>query len=65
MQTIAMRLTGFVLLLAGWSIVVAAVAMLKPSTPPQAVFVLAGVGVEALGLALVVRSHRIPRGNDA
>ena len=65
MQTIAMRLTGFVLLLLGWSIVVAAVAILKPSTPPQAAFAVAGVGVEALGLVLVVRSHRIPRGHDA
>ena len=65
MRTIAMRLTGFVLLLSGWIIVLAAVAILKPSTPPQAAFVLAGAGVEALGLVLVVRSYRIPRGEDA
>jgi hypothetical protein len=30
--------------------------------PPEAAFVLAGIGVETLGLTLVVRSHLAPRG---
>jgi hypothetical protein len=56
-----MRFTGFLLLLSGWIIVLAAVVLLKAS-PQQVAFVLAGMGVEALGLGLVVRSHMIPRG---
>jgi hypothetical protein len=56
-----MRFTGFLLLLSGWIIVLAAVVLLKAS-PQQVAFVLAGMGVEALGLVLVVRSHMIPRG---
>ena len=59
-----MRLTGFVLLLSGWIIVLAAVVLLKPSSPQEVSFVLAGAGVEALGLVLVVRSHLIPRGES-
>ena len=55
-----MKLTGFLLLLAGWGIVLAAVAVLKPG-PSRASFVLAGMGVEALGLILVVRSHLATR----
>jgi hypothetical protein len=55
-----MRFTGFLLLLSGWIIVLAAVVLLKAS-PQQVAFVLAGMGVEALGLVLVVRSHMIPR----
>ena len=51
-----MKLTGFALLLAGWGIVLAALILLA-SESSRAGFVLAGVGVEALGLAFVVRSH--------
>jgi hypothetical protein len=54
-----MRLTGFLLLLAGWVIVLAALALLAPNGS-QGAFILAGVAVEALGLVLVARSH-IPR----
>jgi hypothetical protein len=57
-----MRLTGFLLLLTGWSIALAAVALLK-SPLQQSGFVLAGMGVELLGLVLVVRSHLVPRGD--
>ncbi len=56
-----MKLAGFLLLLAGWGIVLAAVALLS-SALPRTGFVLAGVGVEALGLSLVVRSHLVLRG---
>ena len=51
-----MRLAGFLLLLAGWSIVLTAVALLA-SALPRAGFVLAGIGVEVLGVVLVARSH--------
>ena len=56
-----MKLAGFLLLLAGWGIVLAAVAILS-SALPRTGFVLAGVGVEALGLILAVRSHLVVRG---
>jgi len=56
-----MKLAGLLLLLAGWGIVLAAVALLSSALPLTG-FVLAGVGVEALGLILVVRSHLVLRG---
>ena len=55
-----MRVTGFLLLLAGWGIVLAALVLLAQETQ-RAGFVLAGIGVEALGLVVVVRSHLVPR----
>jgi hypothetical protein len=55
------RLFGFLLLLAGWGIVLTALALLA-AEGPRAAFVLAGVGVEIVGLALVVRAHPIRRG---
>lgn len=51
-----MKLAGFLLLPAGWVIVLAALALL-PSASPRTGFVLAGVGTEVLGLILVTRSH--------
>ena len=51
-----MKLAGFLLLLAGWIIVLFAVSLL-PTLGQRAGFVLAGAGVEAGGLVLVVRSH--------
>jgi hypothetical protein len=58
-----MRLSGFLLLASGWIIVLAAVVLL-PSSPSQAAFLLAGIGVQLLGLTLVVRSHLIQRGDE-
>ena len=55
-----MKLAGFLLLLAGWGIVLAALALLVQHGPRDA-FVLAGIAVEGLGLALVARSHLVPR----
>ena len=55
-----MRIAGFLLLLAGWGIVLTAIALLRPASP-IAGFVTAGTGVEVLGLVLVVRSHRLIR----
>jgi hypothetical protein len=51
-----MKIAGFFLLLAGWGLVLAAVILLR-GAGSGVVFVLAGVGVEALGLVLVVRAH--------
>jgi len=59
----SMKILGFLLLLAGWGIVLTAVMLLVPG-PPRAAFVLAGVGVEILGFVLVVRAHLIPRGEE-
>jgi hypothetical protein len=58
-----MKALGFLLLLAGWIIALAAVVLLRMA-PQRAVFVLAGIGVEALGLLLVARAHRFRRGED-
>ncbi|MBZ5610525.1 MAG: hypothetical protein LAP38_19865 [Acidobacteriia bacterium] len=58
-----MKLAGFFLLPAGWIIVLAAFVLLPPA-PAQTGFALAGMAVEMLGLALVVRSHLAPRGAE-
>jgi hypothetical protein len=55
-----MRLLGFFLQVAGWIIVMAAIALLQAA--PQTAFALAGFCVELLGVTLVVRSHLIPHG---
>jgi len=57
-----MKLAGFLLLLAGWVIVMASVTLLA-SAPQRAGFVLAGTGVEALGLVLAIRSHLVFSGD--
>jgi hypothetical protein len=51
-----MKLAGILLLLAGWAIVLSALALLR-SMPALAGFVLAGTAVELLGLFLMFRSH--------
>ncbi len=53
-----MKIAGLLLLVAGWAIVVAAVALL-PSAATRAAFILAGIAVELFGLALAVRSHLV------
>jgi len=55
-----MKLFGLLLLVAGWVIVLAAMVLLK-TTPERSLFAMSGIGVEMLGLTLVVRSHRLPR----
>jgi len=55
-----MRAVGFLLLLAGWFLVLAAVVLLAAPVS-RAVFVFAGVAVELLGLVFFFRSHSIPR----
>jgi hypothetical protein len=53
-----MKLTGFLLSAAGWAIVVAALVLL-PSTAFRVGFVLAGIGVQVLGLVLAILAHRV------
>jgi hypothetical protein len=53
-----MKLAGLLLLVAGWAIVVGAVVLL-PSAGGRAGFVLAGIAVELLGLALAARAHLV------
>ena len=52
-----MRLAGFLLLLSGWMIVLAAVALLASAA--RTGFVFAGVGVELVGIVLVTRSQLV------
>ena len=59
-----MKLAGFLLLLAGWALVLAAIALL-PAAGTRSVFLLAGVGVQVLGLVLAARSHLAPKGDEA
>ncbi len=55
-----MKVLGFLLLLAGWFLVLAAIVLFA-SPPLRAAFVLAGIAVEVLGLVLAFRSHLNPR----
>jgi hypothetical protein len=55
-----MKVGGFLMLLAGWFLVLAAIVLL-PSPAMRAAFILAGVAVEVLGLILAFRSQLIPR----
>ena len=58
-RTDPLKALGFLLLLMGWILVLSAVILLK-QPGVRDVFVLAGLGVEVLGLVLVVRSHIAP-----
>ena len=51
-----MKFVGFLLMLAGWFLVLAALEMLTAATP-RALFVLAGFAVEVIGLVLVFRAN--------
>ena len=51
-----MKIAGFLLLLAGWLLVLSALALLAKGGA-QSAFFLAGVAVELLGLVLFVRAH--------
>jgi hypothetical protein len=58
-----MKPLSFLLLAAGWAITLAAVVLLR-TTGQQGLFVLAGIGVEVLGLALAVRAHQPAKGTQ-
>ncbi len=51
-----MKAVGFLLLIVGWFLVLAALEMLSAPTP-RALFVLAGFAIEGLGLVLVFRAN--------
>jgi hypothetical protein len=59
-----LRLAGFLLLITGWILVLAALVLLKHEAS-RAAFVSAGMGVETLGLVLVVRSWITPKSERA
>jgi hypothetical protein len=54
-----MKIAGFLSLVAGWLLVLAALILLPDGTARNA-FVVAGLAVESVGLVLAVRAHRIP-----
>jgi hypothetical protein len=58
-----MRIAGFLLMPAGWIIVIGAVALL-PAGPVRTAFTLAGVAVEVLGLGIVIHSHAASGGDE-
>jgi hypothetical protein len=51
-----MKLAGILFLLAGWTIVLYALDLLRSNTALVA-FVLAGVAVECIGISFLFRSH--------
>jgi hypothetical protein len=55
-----MKFAAVMLLLAGWIILLAAVVLLA-APGPRTGFVLAGMAVEILGLAILFRSHFVFR----
>jgi predicted metal-binding membrane protein len=55
-----MRVVGFLMLLAGWFLMLAAIVLFA-AAPLRIGFVLTGIAVEALGLTFAFRSHLIPR----
>jgi hypothetical protein len=55
-QAARMKLAAFLLLLAGWLIILVALAILNAAVP-RAIFTIAGMAVEILGLVLALRSH--------
>jgi hypothetical protein len=57
---LVMKAVGFLMLLAGWLLVLAAIVLFA-APRLRAAFVLAGLAVETLGLILVFRSHLMPR----
>jgi hypothetical protein len=59
-----MKLAGLLLLISGWIIALTAIAIL-PQAGARAGFLLAGLGVEIVGLVLVFRSHTQPKEDRA
>ena len=59
-----MKVLGFLLLLAGWFLVLAAIVLFA-APPLRTAFVLAGIAVEVLGLILAFRSHLNPREEES
>jgi hypothetical protein len=60
LRSISMKLAGFLLLLAGGVIAAASIAILTAKTAMTG-FLLAGIAVELIGIALVFRAHMPPK----
>ena len=58
-----MKITGLLMMPAGWFIVLAALALLR-GLLPESLFIAAGSGVEILGLVLFARSHMPAKGGN-
>jgi hypothetical protein len=59
-----MKITGLLMMPAGWFIVLAALVLLR-TFMAQHLFIAAGMGVEILGLVLFTRSHlAVKRGSE-
>ena len=59
--TLPMKIAGFLLLIAGWMLVLSAVILLGAAGARNA-FVMAGLAVELLGLVLAGRAHTSGQG---
>jgi hypothetical protein len=58
-----MKITGLLMMPAGWFIVLTALVLLRASAPRN-IFITAGMGVELLGLILFTRSHLAAKGGN-
>jgi hypothetical protein len=58
-----MKITGLLMMPAGWFIVLAALVLLR-ATLARNIFVTAGLGVEILGLVLFTRAHLMAKGGN-
>lgn len=58
-----MKYAGLLVLPAGFFLSIAAL-VLFPGAAQRAVFVVCGLAVEGLGLAVAVRGHMLPRGEN-
>ena len=56
-----MKIAGSLLMVAGWLLTIVAVILLRTETS-RGVFVLAGLGVQVLGLVMIFRAHPLARG---
>jgi len=56
-----MKFAGILLLLAGWGIVLTAIILLTAGGA-RGVFIVAGIGVQLMGLTVLIRSHSTLRG---
>ncbi len=58
-----MKITGLLMMPAGWFIVLAALVLL-PAFLARNLFITAGLGVEFLGLVLFTRAHLAAKGGN-
>jgi hypothetical protein len=55
-----MKYAGLLVMPAGFFLVIAAI-ILFPDSAPRAAFVVGGLAVEAMGLAVAIRGHMTPK----